>query len=282
MCVGDGFTAWRRAFSFFPRSEHLMHYHSHELTLGLSFLLGILHALEPGHGKTAMLVYLLGGRRSAWHPLIMGASTAIAHSLSLLAIAFSVHLAHHLITGDHHHEHQVSRVLQWISALLVVAIGVWMLVQARRGRTASCGCAHHARGEAHHHDPHPQLVSLSGIGAPVERKVAEPPPPRPLHGFRTTAMLGFAVGLLPCPTALAALFTGLSTGGPGEAYLIVFLFAAGIALSLSVVGLLLQRFGDRLGDRFSRFSHLPWHYFRGSLIVAIGAVYTLRLVVVSG
>jgi ABC-type nickel/cobalt efflux system permease component RcnA len=141
---GDGLIARGEAFSF-PRSEHPMHYHSHELTLGLSFLLGILHALEPGHGKTAML--------------------------------------------------------------------------------------------------------------------------------------GFAVGLLPCPSAL---FTGLSTGAPGEAYLIVFLFAAGIALSLSVVGLLLQRFGDRLGSRFSRFSHLPWHDFRGGLIVAVGAVYTLRLVVGGG
>ncbi|MCP4772921.1 MAG: cobalt transporter, partial [Planctomycetaceae bacterium] len=26
--------------------------HSHELTLGLAFGLGAIHALEPGHGKT--------------------------------------------------------------------------------------------------------------------------------------------------------------------------------------------------------------------------------------
>ena len=192
-----------------------MHYHSYELTLGLSFLLGILHALEPGHGKTAMLVYLTGGRRSAWHPLVMGISTAISHSLSLLAIAFSVHLAHHLITGDHHHEHLVSRVLQWISALLVMTIGAWMLVQARRGRSASCACGHHACSQDRHQATHPDLVSLSGIDSPAEREPAELPVPRSPHGFRTTAMLGFAVGLLPCPSVLAALFTGLSTGAPG-------------------------------------------------------------------
>lgn len=259
-----------------------MHYHSHELTLGLSFLLGILHALEPGHGKTAMLVYLVGGRRSAWHPLVMGISTAISHSLSLLAIAFSVHLVHHLVTGDHHHEHQISRVLQWASALLVVAIGVWMLVQARRGRPASCACGHHASGDGQHHAAHPQLVSFSGIDAALEREPSEPLHPRPLHGFRTTAMLGFAVGLLPCPSALAALFTGLATGAPNQAYAIVFLFAAGIALSLFLVGLMLQRCGDRLGDRFRRLSHLPWHYLRGGLILGIGAVYTLRLFFVGG
>ena len=257
-----------------------MHHHSYELTLGLSFLLGMLHALEPGHGKTAMFVYLVGARRSVWHPLVMGISTAVSHSLSLLAIAFSVHLAHHLIIGDHHHEHQVSRVLQWISAMLVVAIGIWMLVQARRGRPATCGCGQHAHSQDHHHDPHPQVVSLGGINSVVEPQLAEPPTLRSPQGFRTTALLGFAVGLLPCPSALAALFTGLSTGAPGQAYVIVFLFAAGIALSLSVVGLLLQRFGDRLGNRVSRFSHLPWHYFRGALILTIGGIYTLRLVVV--
>lgn len=49
-----------------------MHQHTHELTLGLAFFLGALHALEPGHGKTAMLVYLSGERRGYWHPLVMG------------------------------------------------------------------------------------------------------------------------------------------------------------------------------------------------------------------
>ena len=34
--------------------------HSHELTLGFAFGLGAIHALEPGHGKTAMLLYLAG------------------------------------------------------------------------------------------------------------------------------------------------------------------------------------------------------------------------------
>ena len=41
-----------------------MHEHTHNLTLELAFLL--LHALEPGHGMTAMLIYLSKGRRSFW------------------------------------------------------------------------------------------------------------------------------------------------------------------------------------------------------------------------
>ena len=28
-----------------------MHEHTHEMTLGLAFFLGAIHALEPGHGE---------------------------------------------------------------------------------------------------------------------------------------------------------------------------------------------------------------------------------------
>lgn len=97
-----------------------------------SFFLGALHALEPGHGKTAMFVYLLDGRRSFWHPIVMGLSTAVSHSISLFAIAFGVHLAHHVISGDHNHEGHVSVTLQWISAMLVVAVSGFLMVQAAR------------------------------------------------------------------------------------------------------------------------------------------------------
>jgi len=72
-----------------------MHDHSNELTLGIAYFLGALHALEPGHGKTAMLVYLSGERRSVWHPIVMGLSSGVAHSVSLVVIALVVRLTHH-------------------------------------------------------------------------------------------------------------------------------------------------------------------------------------------
>jgi len=253
-----------------------MHQHTHDLTLGLAFLLGALHALEPGHGKTAMYVYLLGGKRSAWHPFVMGLSTAISHSLSLFTIAFAVHLAHHVVTGDHHHEENVSTILPWISALLVVAVGCYLLRQAIRGKQVRC-CSHHGGGHQHEHDcsASPDLVALE---APANATSVEPEP-APRTSYKTTALLGMAVGLLPCPSALAAYFTGLSTGSPAAAYLIIALFAAGIACSLTLVGLALQLFGERLGQRFAGSSRLPWAHIRAVLIIGMGAFYTARLAV---
>jgi ABC-type nickel/cobalt efflux system permease component RcnA len=298
-----------------------MHSHTHELSLGLSFFLGALHALEPGHGKTAMFVYLLDGRRSFWHPIVMGLSTAVSHSISLFAIALGVHLAHHVISGDHDHEGQVSEALQWISAMLVVAVGGFLMVQALRGRTSDC-CGHdHADHHRHHStdgDHHPcrnnpptnnslpsPLVQLGGISPTStlqQHKAAEvtdtlatttsqtadrsafdgSSPDQLKHGqstgFRTTAILGLAVGLLPCPTAMAACFAGLSSGSPATTYLIIGLFAAGIACSLSLTGIILQYFGERFGRRSAALAKLPWNLIRSVLILGIGMVYMARLI----
>jgi ABC-type nickel/cobalt efflux system permease component RcnA len=274
-----------------------LHSHSHELSLGLSFFLGALHALEPGHGKTAMFVYLLDGKRSFWHPVVMGLSTAFSHSVSLFAIAFGVHIAHHLISGDHNHEQQVSSVLQWISALLVVAVGGFLLVQAIRGRKVRC-CGHHHLGACSDHSHEhaacsiePQVVQLGGAFSSSNATAASATLPQVASpeissvetkpsrtSYRTTAILGLAVGLLPCPTAMAAYFTGLSSGSPGATYLIIGLFAAGIASSLSVVGILLQYFGEKFGRRSERLVNLPWNYIRSALILGIGLIYLVRLI----
>lgn len=257
-----------------------MHEHSHELTLGLSFLLGAAHALEPGHGKSAMLVYLAGRKLSFWHPIVMGTMSAIGHSVSLFLIAFGVHLAHHLVAGDHHHETVVSDVLQWVSALIVMGVGVVLLYRAFRGRVTSC-CASHDHASGHHGVAELPLVQLGGLAPSHSQNLAtstessRTPSPK---GYKTTALLGIAVGLMPCPSAVAAYFSGLSSGNPATAYLIVALFAAGIASALSLVGILLQLGGARLEKKAGRLSRLPWNYLRAALILGIGAFHLSRLI----
>ncbi len=228
-----------------------MHEHAHEMTLGLAFFLGAIHALEPGHGKTAMLVYLSGERRGFWHPVVMGLSSAIAHSVSLLAIAFIVHMTQHAITGDHHHEDEkIISIMQWISGLLVLAVGIWMLVSASWLKQKTCGCKHHREHQCDSETPSKK------------------------RSYSMSALLGVAFGLLPCPSALAAYFTGIATGMPIAAYAVIALFAAGIACSLTVVGLLVQKFGDRLFKQKGRLAQLPWAHIRAVVILMVGAIYT--------
>lgn len=241
-----------------------MHDHAHQLTLGLAFGLGALHALEPGHGKTAMLVYLAGQRRNLLHPLVMGLSSALAHSVSLIGIAAAVHLAHHLVTGDHHHDDAaVTRGMQWISAALVICVGLWMLLAAWRGRTmpTKCGCC----------DGHQHGADQSARDGDEPRKFGS------RTSYSMSAMLGVAFGLLPCPSAMAAYFTGMSSGTPVAAYGVIGLFAAGIACSITLFGILVQVMGTRLLNRESKLSSLPWPFLRAGLILMIGVVYVSRL-----
>jgi len=251
-----------------------MHHHEYQITLEFAFLLGVIHALEPGHGKTAMLVYLLGEKRNPWQPVIMGLSTAISHCVSLFAIAFAVHLAHHVVTGDHHHEETVSKILPWVSAVLIMSVGLLLLYRAIRGRQTNC-CEHHHGPAEHNHancgcEP---LVQLEATDNPATEISAE----KSKSNYKTTALLGMAVGLLPCPSALAAYFSSLSTGSTAAAYLIIALFAAGIASSLVVVGFTLQQFGEKLGNKLMQKSKFPWAYAQALIILCMGIFYSFRL-----
>lgn len=231
--------------------------HTHDLTLGLAFGLGALHALEPGHGKTAMLVYLAGERKSFLHPLVMGLSSAVSHSVSLIAIAAMVHLTHHLLANDHHHvDGQVNEALHWVSAILVIGVGGWMGFSAWRAKPAKCCCSQHQTKCAHGHA--------------VEAKQAA------RTSYSMSALLGVAFGLLPCPSAMAAYFTSMSSGSPVAAYAVIGLFATGIACSLTFVGIAVQTFGSRIADRPSRWVALPWPWIRAMLVTSLGLFYLWR------
>ena len=95
-----------------------------------------------------------------------------------------------------------------------------------------------------------------------------------------SAMLGVAFGLLPCPSAMAAYFSSMSTGAPVAAYMVIGLFAAGIAFSLTLVGICVQLFGEKM-PQAGRLSNLPWPWIRASLILGLGVFYLVRTATLS-
>jgi nickel/cobalt transporter (NicO) family protein len=56
------------------------------LALALAGLLGGLHALTPGHGKTLVAAYLVGGRGTVRHAAALGAIVTFTHTASVIVI----------------------------------------------------------------------------------------------------------------------------------------------------------------------------------------------------
>ena len=92
-----------------------------------------------------------------------------------------------------------------------------------------------------------------------------------------SALLGVAFGLLPCPSAMAAYFTSMSSGSPVAAYAVIGLFAAGIASSLTLVGIAVQTFGGKLTKGQNRLASLPWAWIRAGMILVLGMFYLSRV-----
>jgi hypothetical protein len=56
------------------------------LGLALAGLLGGLHALTPGHGKTLVAAYLVGSRGTVGHAVALGAIVTFTHTASVIVI----------------------------------------------------------------------------------------------------------------------------------------------------------------------------------------------------
>jgi nickel/cobalt transporter (NicO) family protein len=98
--------------------------------LPTGILFGAIHALTPGHGKSILASYLLGSRLAMLRAFAVAAVLALTHVGSAVALAL---LAAPLVTRT---LGGVGRAptLETISRGLLVAIGVWLIVRALRGR----------------------------------------------------------------------------------------------------------------------------------------------------
>ena len=63
-----------------------------------AFLLGSIHAIEPGHGKSAMAATILGSKDPVKESISMGAGTAIGHTIGLFIFAQIAFISTHSIT----------------------------------------------------------------------------------------------------------------------------------------------------------------------------------------
>ena len=190
--------------------------------LGLSALLGGLHALTPGHGKTLIAAYLIGTRGTVKHAAALGAIVTFTHTASVIGVGLLALLASQLIVPD-----ILVPGLEVCAGLLVVALGVRLVRERWRLR----GGGHH-----HHHDHDHQHLPT---------KVVKP---------SDLLAMGVSGGLVPCPEALGVMLIAIGLGRIALGLGLIVAFSFGLAAVLIVIGILLVRFRgvlERLGKKQS-------------------------------
>jgi len=109
------------------------------LAMFIALVLGAMHALSPGHGKTIVGAYLIGSRGTPRHALFLGITVTITHTLGVFALGFATLVASRFIVPE-----RLFPVLSLISGLLVLGMGIFLLVQRWRA----------AQGQHHYDSPH--------------------------------------------------------------------------------------------------------------------------------
>jgi nickel/cobalt transporter (NicO) family protein len=195
-------------------------------SLAAALFWGAAHALSPGHGKTIVTAYLVGSRGTPLHAALLGLIVTATHTVGVFALGLVTLSLSQFIVPD--------RLYPWlnlVSGLLVVGVGAAVLWSRVRHRLA------HARARAHEHEhDHGHHHHHGHRHADL--------------GWRSLVGVGISGGLLPCPSALVVLLAAISLHRVAFGLLLIVAFSAGLALSITGVGLvavLAKRAFNRVG-----------------------------------
>ncbi|WP_420037832.1 sulfite exporter TauE/SafE family protein [Streptomyces sp. cg28] len=218
-----GADRWTRALTGLVARHHLTPGFA-GLALGTALLLGGLHALAPGHGKTLMAATAAArGRARPRDVLPLAASVTVTHTLGVVVLGA-------LVIGGSAAAPSVVSWLGLASGVLVTGAGLTLVRRAWRARHTAHTHPHpHSHSHDHDHDHK-----------------------RPVPTVRGALFLGFAGGLVPSPSAVVVLVGAAALGRAWFGVLLVVAYGAGLAVTLTAAGFVVVRAGGFLARRLTR------------------------------
>ncbi|MBT3336412.1 MAG: hypothetical protein HN855_12495 [Anaerolineae bacterium] len=240
----------------------------------IALILGALHALSPGHGKTIVAAYLVGSQGRAYHAIVLGALVTLTHTGSVFILGLAT-----LSLSQYIMPTQIFPALELVSGLLIVVLGLalllprlrtWLEERARKkapavakkvdkgekGTRLTIDAAIREPGPEHNHDP-----SQFGY-VPIPKGVAEAAA-NPLSGisWRSLIALGISGGLVPCPDAIAILLIAITINRIGFGLSLIISFSLGLAIVLIAIGIVMVKSKQI-------FARLQW-FSRASFVVPV-------------
>lgn len=215
---------------------------SANLSSWIALTIGFLHALEPGHGKTALFTYLAAGKKTWREGLVIALSSALTHSAAVFVIAFISHyFLHHSTTEET--IHKFSDYLSFLSGGIIFMLGVWVITKVGRGEDLHKNCCGHKKK--------------------VETNKSS---------LMASGLIGFATGIIPCPTVIVAYLSGVASGDSSLGIQSVGYFAFGMFLALICVVIAFNFGGQKIIERLKtkKISKFNWGYIQGGVFMLIG------------
>jgi len=207
-----------------------------------SLAYGVLHALGPGHGKVVITTFL------ATHPARLNITLRLTLLASLLQGSVAIVLVTLMLVVLQTSSRQLHLSSYWLekgSYLLVIGLGIWIAVRAlktlfRQLRPRSPITIRALRA-AHQHHAH---CGCGHAHLPDAQQVTE------AVSVKTQLLLVASMGLRPCSGAIMMLLFSRVIGVYLWGVLSAVVMALGTALTISAIGLLVQRartLAQRLG-----------------------------------
>jgi len=245
----------------------------------LSLVLGALHALGPGHGKTVVAAYLVGSQGKPHHAIALGSIVTLTHTGSVFLLGvLTMYVSRYIMPTD------LFPFLEGLSGLLILVLGIGLLIPRlralyqdvqleRRERKKSAlifeseqtedkrviiDTPIEEKGPAHSHDPSElgSLPRITSVGNPLAGIT-----------WRSILMLGISGGLVPCPDAIAILLIAAAINRIPFGLALIISFSVGLAIVLILIGLTMLQ-GKRLFQRMQWFDRAStWMPIASALVV---------------
>ena len=234
----------------------------------LAVVLGGLHALEPGHGKTLLAVSLVGARATPRQALVLASALTVAHTAGVLALGVVLLAAAHWIVPE--------QVYPWItlgSGIVVTIVGGRALAREIRRRLPFSHVHEHAHDHAHPHaHDHIHAHDHAHLDDEAHALAHAIPGTAPLT-FRSAVLAAASANIAPCPAAFVVLLAAIAQHQVGYGMTLIVAFSIGLAAVLTGLGIAVVRSAAWLVarpqfDRFARIAPLVTAF----VIATIGAL----------
>jgi ABC-type nickel/cobalt efflux system permease component RcnA len=198
------------------------------LTVPAAIGLGILHSLEPGHGKGVMTAYLISSRSKMRDAILLGVVSAIAHTISIVMLSFAASSTVSMLVPE-----EISHWIELLAGLFITVLGSRLFLQQVRPRVVVVRkigedhlaevCEHRHEHRHRHGQKHNKQQSADSIAR--------------------LFLVGVVTGLIPCPSAVAIFLASMSAHEIPVGLTLVLSFSLGSVLAMSTVAILVTRAG---------------------------------------